>query len=44
MSKPKISFLSEDEIERIHKASLEVLGNTGIKDIPYCGRMNFYLV
>ena len=62
-----LNFLTEDEIERIHNASLEVLGNTGIKvmskkaldvlkgagasvfacldkDIPYCGRMNFYLV
>jgi len=31
MSKPKISFLSEDEIEAIHNASLEVLESTGIK-------------
>lgn len=31
MSKPKISFLPEDEIEAIHNASLEVLENTGIK-------------
>ncbi len=31
MSKPKISFLSRDEIEAIHNASLEVLQNTGIK-------------
>jgi len=31
MSKPKISFLSEDELEAIHNASLEVLENTGIK-------------
>jgi len=31
MSKPKISFLSEDEIEAIHNASLAVLENTGIK-------------
>ena len=31
MSKPKITFLSQDEIEAIHNASLEVLENTGIK-------------
>ena len=31
MSKPRISFLSQDEIEAIHNASLEVLENTGIK-------------
>ena len=31
MSKPKISFLSKDELEAIHNASLEVLENTGIK-------------
>jgi len=31
MSKPRISFLSENEIEAIHNASLKVLGNTGIK-------------
>ena len=31
MTKPKISFLSEDEVEALHNASLEVLGNTGIK-------------
>jgi len=31
MSKPKLSFLSEDELEAIHNASLEVLENTGIK-------------
>ena len=31
MSKPGISFLSESEIEAIHKASLQVLEKTGIK-------------
>jgi len=31
VSKPRISFLSEDEINAIHNASLEVLENTGIK-------------
>jgi len=31
MSKPEISFLSQSEIVAIHKASLEVLENTGIK-------------
>ncbi len=31
MSKPRISFLSQDEIELIHNASLEVLENTGVK-------------
>ena len=31
MSKPRISFLSEDEINAIHNASLGVLENTGIK-------------
>jgi len=30
LSKPEISFLSQNEIEAIHKASLEVLENTGI--------------
>jgi trimethylamine:corrinoid methyltransferase-like protein len=31
MSKPRISFLSENEIEAIHDASLRVLEKTGIK-------------
>jgi len=31
MSKPEISFLSQDEIEAIHNASLEVLQGTGVK-------------
>ena len=31
MSKPRISFLSEDEIEIIHNASLKVLEDTGIE-------------
>ena len=31
MSKPRISFLSESEIEAIHNASLRVLEKTGIK-------------
>lgn len=31
MSKPKISFLSQDEIQTIHNASLQVLENTGVK-------------
>ena len=31
MSKPRISFLSESEIEAIHNASLQVLEKTGIK-------------
>ena len=31
MSKPEISFLSQNEIEAIQKASLEVLENTGIE-------------
>ena len=31
MSKPRISFLSESEIEAIHDASLRVLDKTGIK-------------
>jgi len=31
MNKHKISFLSRDEVEAIHNASLEVLRNTGIK-------------
>ncbi len=31
MSKPRISFLSEDEIRAIDNASLEVLENTGIR-------------
>ena len=31
MSKPRISFLSEDEMSAIHNASLEVLENTGIR-------------
>jgi len=31
MNKPRISFLSQDEIDAIHNASLEVLENTGIK-------------
>ena len=31
MSMPRISFLSQDEIEAIHNASLEVLERTGIK-------------
>jgi len=31
MSKPRISFLSESEIEAIHNASLRVLDKTGIK-------------
>ncbi|MBA7526791.1 Glycine betaine methyltransferase [subsurface metagenome] len=30
MSRPKISFLSENEVERIHNASLEVLEKTGV--------------
>jgi len=29
MSKPKVQFLSRDEIETIHNASLKVLDNTG---------------
>ena len=31
MSKPRISFLSQDELEAIHNASLRVLENTGVK-------------
>jgi len=31
MSKPKIQFLSRDEVETIHNASLEVLESTGIR-------------
>jgi trimethylamine:corrinoid methyltransferase-like protein len=31
MSKPGISFLSQDELKTIHNASLQVLGKTGIK-------------
>jgi len=31
MNKPKISFLSKNELEAIHNASLEVLENTGVK-------------
>ena len=31
MSKPRISFLSESEIEAIHDASLRMLEKTGIK-------------
>ena len=31
MSKPSISFLSQDELEAIHDASLQVLEKTGIK-------------
>ncbi|MCK4354369.1 MAG: trimethylamine methyltransferase family protein, partial [Dehalococcoidia bacterium] len=31
MSKPRISFLSQDELEAIHSASLRVLENTGVK-------------
>ncbi|MCK4354033.1 MAG: trimethylamine methyltransferase family protein [Dehalococcoidia bacterium] len=31
MSKPKIQFLSGDEIEALHNASLEVLERTGVK-------------
>ncbi|GAJ10476.1 unnamed protein product [marine sediment metagenome] len=31
MSKPKISFLSQGEIEDIHNTSLQVLANTGVK-------------
>lgn len=31
MSKPGISFLSRDEIEDIHNATLAVLENTGVK-------------
>ena len=31
MSKPVISFFSQDEIEVIHNASLDVLGSTGIR-------------
>jgi len=31
LSKPEISFLSQSEIEAIHKASLEVLESTGIR-------------
>ena len=31
MSKPRISFLSQDELKAIHNASLQVLGKTGIK-------------
>jgi len=31
MSKPRINFLSEDEIRAIHNASLKVLENTGIR-------------
>ena len=31
MSKPGISFLSQDELKAIHNASLQVLGKTGIK-------------
>ncbi len=31
MSKPRISFLSQDEIETIHNASVKVLENTGIE-------------
>jgi len=31
MSKPRINFLSQDELDAIHNASLEVLRRTGIK-------------
>ena len=31
MSKPGISFLSQDELKAIHNASLQVLEKTGIK-------------
>jgi len=31
MSKPSINFLSQDELDAIHNASLEVLENAGIK-------------
>lgn len=31
MAKPSLNFLSEEEVEKIHNASLEVLENTGIK-------------
>ena len=31
MSKPRISFLSQDEVNAIHNASLEILENTGMK-------------
>jgi len=31
MSKPQISFLSQDELDAIHNASLEVLEKTGVK-------------
>jgi trimethylamine--corrinoid protein Co-methyltransferase len=31
MSKPKATFLSREEIEAIHNASLQVLEKTGIK-------------
>ena len=31
MSKPRISFLAEEEIEAIHNASLEVLEHSGMK-------------
>jgi trimethylamine:corrinoid methyltransferase-like protein len=33
MSKPGISFLSQDELKAIHNASLQVLGKTGIKSL-----------
>jgi len=31
MSKPRIGFLSEEEMGSIHNASLQVLENTGVK-------------
>mgnify|MGYP001027719323 CR=1 FL=1 len=31
MSKPRISFLSQDELKAMHNASSQVLGKTGIK-------------
>ena len=31
MSKPRVNFLSENEIEAIHNASLQVLEKTSIK-------------
>ncbi len=31
MSKPRISFLTQEEMEAIHNASLQVLEKTGIK-------------
>jgi trimethylamine:corrinoid methyltransferase-like protein len=33
MSKPRISFLSQDELKAIHNASLQVLKKTGIKSL-----------